>query len=102
MQLSHAPFEKNSIILVVGILVVVAIGGLVEMVPLFAMKSTIEKVEGTMVTVGARTVLDGMTMPMTSETASCTACIAWSMAGLDRGMVEVSCGYGPIASTGGI
>lgn len=29
---------------------------------------TIEKVEGTMVTVGARTVLDGMTMPMTSET----------------------------------
>ena len=46
MQLSHAPFEKNSIILVVGILVVVAIGGLVEMVPLFAMKSTIEKVEG--------------------------------------------------------
>lgn len=46
MQLSHAPFEKNSIILVIGILVAVAIGGLVELVPLFAMKSTIEKVEG--------------------------------------------------------
>lgn len=42
----HAVFEKNSIILVIGILVVVAIGGLVEIVPLFYLKSTIEKVQG--------------------------------------------------------
>ena len=31
----HAIIEKNSIILVIGILIVVAIGGLVEVVPLF-------------------------------------------------------------------
>ena len=42
----HAIFEKNSIILVIGILVVIAIGGLVEIVPLFYLKSTIEKVDG--------------------------------------------------------
>jgi len=42
----HAILEKNSILLVVAILVVVAIGGLVEIVPLFYLKSTIEKVEG--------------------------------------------------------
>ncbi len=42
----HQVFEKNSIILVVGILIVVAIGGLVEIAPLFYLKSTIEKVEG--------------------------------------------------------
>ncbi|AXK84147.1 cytochrome-c oxidase, cbb3-type subunit II [Pseudolabrys taiwanensis] len=42
----HAIFEKNSIILVIGILVVIAIGGLVEIVPLFYLKNTIEKVEG--------------------------------------------------------
>lgn len=42
----HAIFEKNSIILVIGILLVIAIGGLVEIVPLFYLKNTIEKVEG--------------------------------------------------------
>src|ERR1700757_3702171 len=42
----HQIFEKNSIILVVGILAVVAIGGLVEIVPLFYLKSTIEVVDG--------------------------------------------------------
>ncbi len=42
----HAILEKNSIILVVGILIVVAIGGLVEAVPLFYMKNTIETVDG--------------------------------------------------------
>ena len=42
----HAIFEKNSIVLLVGILIAVAIGGLVEIVPLFYLKSTIEKVEG--------------------------------------------------------
>ena len=42
----HVVLEKNSILLVLGILVAVAIGGLVEIVPLFYLKSTIEKVEG--------------------------------------------------------
>jgi cytochrome c oxidase cbb3-type subunit 2 len=42
----HAIFEKNSIILLIGVLVVISIGGLVEIVPLFYLKSTIEKVSG--------------------------------------------------------
>ena len=42
----HQIFEKNSIILIVGILAVIAIGGLVEIAPLFYLKSTIEKVDG--------------------------------------------------------
>ncbi|MEH0073833.1 cytochrome-c oxidase, cbb3-type subunit II [Pannonibacter sp. Pt2] len=42
----HQIFEKNSILLLVGILLMVSIGGLVEIVPLFYLKSTIEKVEG--------------------------------------------------------
>ena len=46
MKLSHAPFEKYSLVLLLGILFVVAIGGLVEIAPLFWLKSTIEKVEG--------------------------------------------------------
>jgi cytochrome c oxidase cbb3-type subunit 2 len=46
MKLSHAPFEKYSLVLLLGILLVVAIGGLVEIAPLFSLKSTIEKVDG--------------------------------------------------------
>jgi cytochrome c oxidase cbb3-type subunit II len=42
----HAIFEKNSIILSVGILIVVAIGGLVEIGPLFYLKNTIETIKG--------------------------------------------------------
>jgi cytochrome c oxidase cbb3-type subunit 2 len=42
----HAIFEKNSIVLVIGILIVIAIGGLVEIMPLFYLKNTIEKVDG--------------------------------------------------------
>src|SRR3954466_6168344 len=42
----HQIFEKNSIVLIAGILVVIAIGGLVEITPLFYLKSTIEKVDG--------------------------------------------------------
>ena len=42
----HSRLEKNSILLVVCILVVVAIGGIVQLVPLYMMESTIEKVEG--------------------------------------------------------
>ena len=42
----HHIFEKNPIILLLGILVMVAIGGLVQIVPLFYLQGTIEKVEG--------------------------------------------------------
>jgi cytochrome c oxidase cbb3-type subunit II len=42
----HKLIETNSIFLVLGILLVVSIGGLVEIAPLFYLKSTIEKVEG--------------------------------------------------------
>jgi cytochrome c oxidase cbb3-type subunit II len=44
--MKHEIFERNSIILLVGILVVVAIGGLVQITPLFFLESTIEKVKG--------------------------------------------------------
>tara|TARA_R110000868_G_scaffold92734_2_gene257238 strand:+ start:34302 stop:35060 length:759 start_codon:yes stop_codon:yes gene_type:complete len=39
-------FEKNSLILTVGILVTVSIGGIVEIAPLFYLDSTIEEVDG--------------------------------------------------------
>jgi cytochrome c oxidase cbb3-type subunit II len=42
----HQIFEKNSIALVIGVLIVIAIGGLVEIAPLFYLRSTIEKVDG--------------------------------------------------------
>ena len=42
----HYLLETNPILLLVGILVVVAIGGLVEIVPLFYLKSTLETVQG--------------------------------------------------------
>jgi cytochrome c oxidase cbb3-type subunit 2 len=45
-MIKHERFETNSIVLLVGILLTVAIGGLVEIVPLFTIGETIEKVEG--------------------------------------------------------
>ena len=42
----HEKFERHSLILVLGIIVVVSIGGLVEISPLFYLESTIEKVQG--------------------------------------------------------
>ena len=39
----HQVLEKNSILLVIGILLVIAIGGIVEIAPLFYLKSTIER-----------------------------------------------------------
>jgi cytochrome c oxidase cbb3-type subunit 2 len=42
----HQIFEKNSIVLIAGIILVIAIGGIVEIAPLFYLKSTIEAVEG--------------------------------------------------------
>jgi len=46
MKFDHAFFEKNSLFLLIGILVVVSIGGLVEIAPLFWLSSTVEKVQG--------------------------------------------------------
>ena len=42
----HTKLEKNSIWMLIGIVIVVAIGGLVEIVPLFRIETTIEKVSG--------------------------------------------------------
>ncbi|MBT3558503.1 MAG: cytochrome-c oxidase, cbb3-type subunit II [Rhodospirillales bacterium] len=46
MMFSHKKVEKNSITMLIGILLVVSIGGLVEIAPLFYLESTIEKVKG--------------------------------------------------------
>ena len=42
----HAILERNSIILTIAVLLVVSVGGLVEIIPLFYLKNTIEKVDG--------------------------------------------------------
>jgi cytochrome c oxidase cbb3-type subunit 2 len=42
----HAKLERHSLLLIIGIVVVVSIGGLVEIAPLFWLQSTIEKVQG--------------------------------------------------------
>jgi len=42
----HKAFERNSIILTIGIIIAVSIGGLIEIAPLFYLESTIEKVQG--------------------------------------------------------
>ena len=44
--MKHAIFERHSWVLLIGILIVVSIGGMVQMVPLFYLDSTIEKVKG--------------------------------------------------------
>ena len=46
MVWNQESLEKNSILLLIGILIVVAIGGLFELIPLYAMKSTTERVQG--------------------------------------------------------
>jgi cytochrome c oxidase cbb3-type subunit 2 len=43
---NHSKLERNSILLLIGIVIVVAIGGIIEIAPLFFVESTIEKVEG--------------------------------------------------------
>jgi len=43
---NHSKIEKNSILMLIGILIVVSIGGIVEIAPLFYLESTIEKVKG--------------------------------------------------------
>lgn len=44
--MKHEIFERNSMLLLLGILIVVAIGGAVEIAPLFWVNGTIEKVGG--------------------------------------------------------
>ncbi|MBM3570481.1 MAG: cytochrome-c oxidase, cbb3-type subunit II [Alphaproteobacteria bacterium] len=46
MAFKHTQLETNSILLLVAILVTVAIGGLVQIVPLFTIETTIERVKG--------------------------------------------------------
>ena len=46
MRLSHERIETNIILMLVLTLITVSIGGLVEIVPLFTIESTIEKVQG--------------------------------------------------------
>jgi len=43
---SHGRLERHSLLLLIGIIIVVAIGGLVEIVPLFYIQNTIEPVTG--------------------------------------------------------
>jgi cytochrome c oxidase cbb3-type subunit 2 len=45
-MLDHGTLERHSLLLLVGILLVVSIGGIVEIAPLFFLESTIEKVQG--------------------------------------------------------
>ena len=42
----HTKLERHSLPLVIAILIVVSIGGIVEIAPLFWVESTIEEVEG--------------------------------------------------------
>ena len=44
--MDHGRFERNSLLLLIGILIVVAIGGIVEIAPTFYLENTIEEVEG--------------------------------------------------------
>ena len=46
MRFNHAIIEKNAILLLVLALVTVSIGGLVQIVPLFTIETTIERVDG--------------------------------------------------------
>ncbi|MFQ5774359.1 MAG: cytochrome-c oxidase, cbb3-type subunit II [Kiloniellaceae bacterium] len=45
-MIKHETVERNSILLLVLVLIVVSIGGIVEIAPLFYLESTIERVEG--------------------------------------------------------
>jgi len=46
LRFNNSRFERNSIVMLIGILLVVSIGGIVEIAPLFWLESTIEKVDG--------------------------------------------------------
>ena len=42
----HAWFERHSLVLLIGIVIVVSVGGAIEIAPLFYLENTIEKVKG--------------------------------------------------------
>ena len=46
MFIRHETIEKNAVLLAVLTLVAISIGGIVELVPLFTIETTVEKVEG--------------------------------------------------------
>ena len=46
MFIKHETIEKNAVLLMVLTVLTVAIGGIVELVPLFTIETTVEKVEG--------------------------------------------------------
>ncbi|NQV81253.1 MAG: cytochrome-c oxidase, cbb3-type subunit II [Alphaproteobacteria bacterium] len=46
MGARHEKIEKNSVLMLVLVLIVVSIGGIIEIAPLFYLESTIEEVEG--------------------------------------------------------
>ncbi|MFZ5670747.1 MAG: cytochrome-c oxidase, cbb3-type subunit II [Pseudomonadota bacterium] len=46
MWKQHGKLERHSLLLIIGIVLVVSVGGLVEIAPLFWLESTIEKVKG--------------------------------------------------------
>ena len=46
MAIRHEFFEKNAIFLLLGTLLTVAVGGIVEIIPLFTIETTVEKVQG--------------------------------------------------------
>ena len=46
MLKKHEIFEKNQIWMLIGIIIMVSIGGIIEIVPLFRMETTIEPVKG--------------------------------------------------------
>src|SRR5579862_712146 len=46
MRLSHAAIERSAFLLLILTLITIAIGGLVEIVPLFTIETTIERVKG--------------------------------------------------------
>ena len=43
---NHALLERHSMLLLLFIIIVVSIGGLIEITPLFFLESTVEKVDG--------------------------------------------------------
>ncbi len=46
MRIRHATIERSAFLLLILVLITVAIGGLVEIVPLFTIEATIERVKG--------------------------------------------------------
>ncbi len=65
----HAIIERSGPLLLVLILITVSIGGLVEIVPLFTIESTIEKVQGVL----AYSPLNSPAATSTSARAATTA-----------------------------